>query len=678
MKHLFLNIFLAVFSLMQCLAQSAKPDENPWQITVTNPDNYVGIALSSGRIGIMPSSLPFKVESIILNNVYDRESELGVSKILKGINFANLDVVIDGDTVSKSNISGWKQTLDMNKALLTTSFRFKDKADIEYTIYAFRGLPYCGMMDVSIKALSANLSVSVAGKLVCPSEYKNPGVSFRVLKDNEIKMPVMQTVAKSQFGRQTLATTSTFIFNHEYPELHHSVKTPYNQQLAFDRKIEKGETYNFAWCGAVCSSQDFNDPQSESERMVIYLMRGNKQSVVDQHKTLWNELWKGDIVIEGDLESQRDVRLALFHLYSFSLGDSNLSIAPMGLSSLNYNGHIFWDTELWMFPPLLVFNQEIAHSLLNYRFDRLQKAKQKARNFGFEGAMYPWESDDTGEEATPTWALTGTFEHHITADVGIAFWNYYRVTNDLDWLKEKGFPVLREVADFWVSRAIKNADGSFSIRNVVGADEFAPNVDDNAFTNGSVKTTLGYAIKAAALLGAKTDPDWQMVADNLKFNYFENGVMKEHRDYKGEIIKQADVNLLAYPLELVTDAKTVKLDLEYYEPLISKEGPAMGLSVFSVIYARMGDRDKAFDLFKRSYIPNKRQPFGALAESATSNNPYFATGAGGLLQAVIFGFGGLHITEAGIIETKPCLPKPWKKLEIKGVGLQKKNFVFEQ
>lgn len=678
MKNIFLVIFFTVFSLIQCFAESGKPNENPWQITVTNPENYVGVALSNGRIGILPSSSPFKVEAIILNNVYDKESVDGVSKILTGINFANLDVVIDGDTVSQSAISGWKQTLDMNKAFLTTSFRFKEKAEIEYTLYALRGVPYMGLMDVSIKALAENIAISVAGKIVCPAEYKEPYASFRVLNDGEIKMPLLQTMAKSPFGRQTLATTATFIFNHEFPELNHTISTPYTHQLGFERKIGKGEMYSFAWCGALCSSQDFSDPKSESERMVIYLMRGNKQSAIDQHKALWNELWQGDIVIEGDLESQRDVRLALYHLYSFSRDDSNLSIAPMGLSSQNYNGHIFWDSELWMFPPLLVFNQGIANSLLNYRCNRLIKAQQKAANFGFSGAMFPWESDDTGEEATPAWALTGTFEHHITADVGIAFWNYYRVTNDLAWLKEKGFPVMREVANFWVSRAEKNEDGSFSIKNVVGADEFAPNVDDNAFTNGSVKTALNYAVKAAIVVGEKANPKWKEMADNLKFNYFGNGVMKEHKNYSGEIIKQADVNLLAYPLELVTDENLVKKDLEYYEPLISKDGPAMGLSVLSVIYARMGNREKAFELFKRAYIPNKRSPFGALAESATSNNPYFATGAGGLLQAVIFGFGGLHITEAGIIETKPCLPKSWKKLEIKGVGAQKKSFVFEQ
>lgn len=673
-------IFLGLILLI--IHGIAKPkgdqDKSSWQISVTDRSNYVGIALSNGRIGILPSSYPFKAESIILNNVYDKESESGVSKILLGINFANLVVVIDGDTVTKANISGWKQTLELKDALLTTSFRFKNKAELAYSIYALRGLPYVGLMDVTIKALDDQIKISVAGQLLCPSNYKNPYQTFHVLKDNDNKMPLCQTVAKSEFNRHTLATTATFIFNHEFPELHHKIKTPFSQQLGFEREVKKGEAYNFAWCGAVCTTQDFNDPVSESERMVIYLMRGNKSNAISQHQELWDELWQGDIVIEGDPESQRDVRLALYHLYAFSREDSNLSIPPMGLSSQNYNGHIFWDAELWMYPPILVFNQGIARSMLNYRFDRLRKAEQKAMNFGFKGAMFPWESDDTGEEATPTWALTGAFEQHITADVGIAFWNYYRVTGDLKWLKEKGYPMLSQVADFWVSRASKNKDGSFSINNVVGADEFAPNVDDNAFTNGSVKTVLNYALKAAAILKVEPGKNWKVVSENIKFNYFESGVTKEHKNYNGEVIKQADVNLLAYPLELIKDENSVKKDLDYYEPKFAKEGPAMGYSVLAVLFARLGESEKAFSLFKRAYQPNKRPPFGALAESAVSNNPYFATGAGGLLQAVLFGFGGLHFTENGIKQVNPCLPKSWKKLTLKGVGPAKLTFEINQ
>ena len=491
-------------------------------------------------------------------------------------------------------------------------------------------------------------------------------------------------MAKTRFGSKTVGTSGTFIWHginstreDQRPELHHNLVSDYDNELWFSKTLKKGDVYEFAWTGSECTTQDFNDPQSESERFVIFNLLTPKAALLEGHNVLWEQLWQGDIEIEGDMQSQLDVRLALYHLYAFSRGDSDLSIAPMGLSSQNYNGHIFWDTELWMFPPLLLFNEPIARSLVNYRSDRLGKAKQKAINFGYKGAMYPWESDDTGEEATPAWALTGTFEHHITADIAIAFWNYYRVTQDLDWLKAKGYPVMKAVADYWVRRATQNEDGSYSINNVVGANEFAPNVNDNAFTNGSAITALEFAKSAAVIIGETPHPDWETVAKKLKIYKFLDGTTMEHSTYDGAIIKQADVNLLAYPLHIINDKETIVKDLKYYEPKLAEEGPAMGQSVFAVIYARLGDAEEAFRLFKRSYEPNKRPPFGALAEAATSNNPYFATGAGGMLQVVLFGFGGLDITDAGVVQKNPILPKEWKKLTLKGIGPERKTFVIK-
>ncbi|MEM9824588.1 MAG: glycoside hydrolase family 65 protein, partial [Bacteroidota bacterium] len=428
-----------------------------------------------------------------------------------------------------------------------------------------------------------------------------------------------------------------------------------------------------------CTTKDFSDPKSESERMVIFNLLNSRDVLLQGHRNLWEELWEGDIIIEGDLESQQDVRLALYHLYAFGRGDSDLSIAPMGLSlQVPYNGHIFWDTELWMFPPLLLLNQDIARSLVNYRSDRLAPAKQRAINYGYRGAMFPWESDDTGEEATPPFALTGPFEHHITADIGIAFWNYYRVTRNKKWLEEKGYPVMKEIADFWVSRVTKNKDGSYSINNVVGANEFAPNVNDNAFTNGAAITALQYATLAAKEVGLAPNSEWEKVAKNIKILEFADGTTKEHADYKGERIKQADVNLLSYPLSIVTDEASILRDLKYYEPKLAKEGPAMGKSIFAVLYARQGDADNAFRLFKESYVPNQQTPFGALSETATANHSYFATGAGGMLQTVLFGFGGLEISDGGIVQKNPILPKQWKSLTITGVGLEKKTFKVEK
>lgn len=657
--------------------------DSSWYIVATDNTNYTGIVLANGRIGILPSKKLFEVEHIILNNVYDKESALGVSRILEGMNFGNLKIEIDGERIVESNISNWKQTLNMKEASLTTSFTFKNKATITYTIYALRNMPYTGYIDFSIDA-EATINAKVTGKISTPMEYKNPLSTCRILNDLDTSIPILQTVAQSRLGRHTVSTTATFIWHNinstrvnQRPKLVHNKVSDYDNRLSFDAKIEKGATLDFAWTAAECSTQDFTDPQSESERFVIFNMLTPRTELLKQHTNLWEGLWEGDIIIEGDLQSQKDVRLALYHLYSFGRGDTDLSIAPMGLSSQGYNGHIFWDTELWMYPPLLVLNQNIARSLVNYRFDRLEVAKRKAVNYGFKGAMLPWESDDTGEESTPTWALTGTFEHHITADVGIAFWNYYRVTKDKKWLVTRGYPMLKEVADYWVSRVTKNPDGSYSINNVVGANEFASTVNDNAFTNGSAITALRYATFAAKEINIVPDSQWQQVADNIKIYRFKDGTTMEHSKYEGAIIKQADVNLLAYPLNIVNDKETLLKDLKYYEPKLAVEGPAMGKSVFAVIYARLGDADNAFRLFKESFEPNKRPPFGALSESATSSNPYFATGAGGMLQAVIFGFAGLEITDNGIVQNKPCLPKQWKKLTIKGVGPQKETIIID-
>ena len=682
MKTILLAFFIIIMSGTLTLLRGQNDE---WHITVKDKSDYTGIAMANGRIGMLTSEKPLEIKHIVLNNVYDVDPVLKVSQILHGMNFGNLDMFIDGEKITEKNISNWQQTIDMKNAAFTTSFDFKNKARITCTIYALRNLPYAGYIDLSVQA-SEDLKIKVVGKIITPKEYQTPEHSFQILRDLETTMPILQSRALSPFGKHLVSTSGTFIWHdinssreHQRPQLTHNIITPYENSLSFEKEIKKGSTLDFAWTGAECTTKDFSDPKSESERMVIFNLLNSRDVLIGQHKSQWKELWEGDIIIEGDLTSQQDVRLALYHLYAFGRGDSDLSIAPMGLSlQVPYNGHIFWDTELWMFPPLLMLNQDIARSLVNYRFDRLEPAKKRAINYGYKGAMFPWESDDTGEEATPPFALTGPFEHHITADIAIAFWNYYRTVQNKKWLIKKGYPLMKEVADFWVSRVTLNDDGAYSINNVVGANEFAPNVNDNAFTNGAAITALKFTIKAAEEIGETPNPEWQKVASKIKILKFEDGTTREHSTYDGDIIKQADVNLLSFPLNVVNDEKTILRDLKYYEPKLAKEGPAMGKSIFSVLYARISDADNAFRLFKESYVPNQQKPFGALSETATANHSYFATGAGGMLQAILFGFAGLDFSEEGIVQKKPILPKQWKSLTIKGVGTDKKTYRIDK
>lgn len=175
------------------------------------------------------------------------------------------------------------------------------------------------------------------------------------------------------------------------------------------------------------------------ERLTVFAHLEGCDRLLARHLSQWDELWESDILVEGDAQAQQDIHSMIYHLYSFVREGSALSISPMGLSGSGYNGHIFWDADTWIFPTLLMLKPQLAKSMIEYRFNRLQAARKNAFEHGFRGAMFPWESADSGFEETPVWALAGTFEHHITGCVALAAWNYYRVTQDKDWLKKKDF-----------------------------------------------------------------------------------------------------------------------------------------------------------------------------------------------------------------------------------------------
>lgn len=651
-------------------------EERLWQLhAVDIQAPYAPAPMANGCIGILPQKEPFAVEHVMLNHVFDAASPHVVSRVMRGINPFCLSMKIDNKKVDTSNISDWQQTIDMRRAVHQTSFQTLEKADVSYELCALRNLPYAGLIRVTVQACK-DMLLEVRSGMGIPDDYSQSSIRHREMEADGNRMYMLESDATSRFGYRRVASTSSFLFNGE------QIKPMYDEatrELFFSIQLKKGETFCFSLVGSVCSSRDFFDPYNEAERQVIYAVHEGEEALMQAHYRLWDELWQGDIRIEGDDDAQRIVRFALFNLYSSCRGGSRLSIPPMGLSLQGYNGHIFWDTELWMYPPMLLLNQDIARSMLDYRFDRLPAARKKALAYGYRGAMFPWESDDSGEEATPTHALTGPFEHHITADIGIACWNYYCVTRDMRWLQREGYPLLKEIADFWASRVTRNQDGSYSIHNVTGADEYANGVTDNAFTNGAASLALKYACQAAEICGEKVPEIWWEIGVNIRILQFENGVTREHSTYKGEMIKQADANLLAYPLGVITDEYRQRQDLEYYaERIDQKDGPAMSYSVYCVQYARMGEADKAYEMFRRCYEPNLKKPFGVISETPTSNNPYFMTGAGGLLQAVLNGFCGLQITDEGIVQLPLALPSHWKRVAVTGVGSDKKTYVRER
>lgn len=673
-------IILALFLSLSAHAgeKTVPTTQDGWTLSTQSRDHYTGISLANGQVGMVTSPRLFSVQDILLNGVYDRAAGYdGVSNAVFAPNYMNVVLKVNGHEIIDADARNWHQELDLHHGIATTRFE-TDQATFQYQLMTLRQAPYMTVMNIEVTPRQS-ITLQAINQTTKSRSSKAPEYNYTTVSEGGELIPLYSMRCQTPHDLYQVATCASFIPGEKHCGARIlSIEYGGTRALSLEQDIQAGHTYRFALVGAVCTTRDCYNPSNEAARNVLVVACNGTDRAIAAHKREWERIWQSDIEIEGDPESQLDVRSCLYHLYSFVGEDNRLSPSPMGLSSDGYNRHVFWDTEIWMFPPLLMLNQQMAKSCVDYRIDRMAPAQKRARMMGYRGIMFPWESDDSGEEATPLHALTGPLEQHITADVAIAAWNYYCVTRDRDWLRQSGYPLIRQVADFLTSRMERNADGTYSFRNVVGADEYAVNVDDNAYTNGTAQSALALAQQAAKVLGEKPDPQWAIIERNVKYHYMEGGIMREHATYDGQRIKQADVNLLSYPLGLMTDPKAVRANLTYYEEKIDPHGPAMGNCILSVLYSMLGDSEGAFRLFQKCYIPHKCPPFGVLSEGAGGNNPYFATGAGGMLQAVLAGFGGLRITDRGIVQQRPCLPPHWKSLTIRGVGPDKKTFTVRR
>ena len=656
-----------------------------WTLRAENflNEKYYGVTAANGMIGLVSSPEPFKVGETVLAGVYDYFGRGRVLNFLPNISPVNLELKLGGTKLNKGNVRNYVQILDMKNGEFVGEMDFQG-SHVIYRYCPLRQLPHAVLMEVTVMP-GADVLLECTLKHEVPSSLHDARMTTNDLSFHHKTEPpytIITTTALSPEETVKTASSSIFLFPEEDAALpvQHKINDSNMHYIAFRKQLSAGQTYTFNVVGSLISSVHTADPLNQAERIVTYARFQKDGELLKKHRQEWEKLWESDIVIEGDIRAQKEVRSMLYHLYSFSREGVAQSLSPMGLSGLGYNGHVFWDTEMFMMPPLMMLQPQMARSMLEYRFERLDQARKNAAAYGFKGAMFPWESASTGAEECPVTSLSGTFQHHVTADVAIGAWRYYLATQDREWLQTRGWPILKATAEFWESRCGKKADGLWHIDNVMCADEWALNVDDNAYTNAAAKLNLQYAYEAGKLMGAKTPAIWKEIADGLFFECMENGVTSEHVGYNGAEIKQADVNLLAFPLQIITDKEQMIRDLDYYSLKVpQKKTPAMTQSMFSVICTRCGDLDQAWKWFIDSYRPNAVPPFGVLAEFKGGTNPYFATGAGGTLQSVIFGFAGLDFNpKGGIMQVKQHgLPAHWKSLTIKGVGPDKKTFVIK-
>lgn len=684
MKHIVLAALFGVAAGVAC-AQDA------WRITAEAPDphNYYGVTVANGQLGIFSSAEPLRTERVVLGGLYDIYGHRGrTNNFVHAVRMLDLEMRIDGERVSRRNISDYRQTLVMDSALMEGSFNVCDRASVHYSYCALRHLPFSALMSVSVTA-HRDITMQVENVLTADESLVDAQEYFTTVRNPPYTYNIATTVARTPTKKLETASSAVIIPDRAYaaPEIRHwSTRGTGVHSQEFTVDLKAGQTYTFSIIGTALSEVTHHDVRNDAERLSMFAAVEGPDRLLARHLQEWDRLWQSDIVIEGDAQAQQDVHSMIYHMYSFVREGSGLSLSPMGLSGFGYNGHVFWDTETWVYPALLLLQPDMARSLLDYRYDRLDAARRNAYQHGYRGAMFPWESAASGEEETPSHNMYSNFEVHINADIALAAWQYYCVTGDREWLRERGWPLISSTADFWVSRVEPRRDGSagYELVNVIGADEWGvnsgggKNVDNNAYTTGSAINNLALARKAARALGITPDPDWERVRAGLRFDRQDDGTIRLHDTWHGEKTKQIDVGLLAYPLGLITDPDDIRRNLERYIPTVPRKAtPAMSKSVYSILYSQLGDSDKALEYFRDSYLPNLNPPFRVIAEFDGGTNPYFITGAGGTLQSVMMGFGGLRITDKGITPTGARLPAQWESLTLRGIGPDRKTYTLK-
>lgn len=461
------------------------------------------------------------------------------------------------------------------------------------------------------------------------------------------------------------------------------IDTQYQLGLSISVPVEKGRTYTFTKYVAV-SRQSWGGDAQETLALAKAARRDGFDKLLDAHRAAWNELWKSDIVIDGDAKAQQAVHSDLYYL----LSNSTVGTAwPMGACALtpNYAGHAFWDSDSWVFPSLLLLHQERAKPIVMFRHRTMQPARERASQYGARGTMYPWEADpETGMDHTPHFAYGVFREIHVNADIAIAQWQYYLASGDRAWLKEYGWPVIREIAEFWVSRVEYNPlEHRYEIHHVTSPDEAYDDVPNDSFTNAAARKALYIATTAARLVGARPDPTWARIARQMYIPFATQA--QRHLDFD-EVVPHdkitwmgSSLSWLAYPnLDLPMSEQVRRNDFEFqlHELKVHGDDPnEMMMVMLAVHAAELGEGNVAGQWIDRNLVGFLKPPFNVRSETAGNNAGYILATSAGFVQSFIYGLTGLRIDERGLIEEyRPVLPDSWRSVTLKNVEFRGRHY----
>jgi len=497
----------------------------------------------------------------------------------------------------------------------------------------------------------------------------------------------------------------------------------------FSFTLDGKKEIDFYVYGSIYTALDTENVNPEIAAKEHIQIAHNKgwENLLQRHKNQWDKIWKtGDVVIEGDEYAQRCLRYSLYHLWIIAPRHTEknekraLSIPARGLSGQTYKGAVFWDTEMFIAPYFRVVRPEMAAQFIRYRIQTLPGAKRKAAEYGYRGAFFAWESQESGDDACTDFNVTDVFTErpvrtyfkdkqiHISADIVYSIEKYLNETSDFSILKEGGMELILETARFYLSYLYYSPERKrYELLDVIGPDEYHERVNNNAFTNKMAFNVFKTARKYIDMF--KRDDD-NFICDLIKridFNddlefmktviekfyipqpdnrgvieqfdgYFRHedcsletvrSRLKDPREYWGgsggvatatQIIKQADVVAMLALFGADYSDEEKKANLEYYEAR-TEHGSSLSSCMHALLFCETGSGDKAYPFFVKTSeidITGKSKHFAGLVYIGGTH----PAANGGAWLTAIYGFCGYSV-ENGEIKIKPRLPSKWEKVK---------------
>ncbi|UCF61667.1 MAG: glycoside hydrolase family 65 protein, partial [Anaerolineaceae bacterium] len=645
--------------------------------------------------------------------------EIGYTELANAPDWTALEVWINDQRFSmdRGRVEDYARYIDLRSGVLRRRLRWTSDGDIgrfDLTFERFASLadPHLMVVRVQVQALDGPASVEIQASL--NSHVDNWGHPHWDLVSQGSSHQMVSLEVATRSTQKTLAMSAQLTTNREDVSFEGRDDRG-NPGIRLRTELEEGGSFTVDKLVAMYTSRDADDPLAASQSNLLEAIRLGYEVLFNEHKDAWREFWnRSDVILEGDDEAQLAIRHALFQLrIAASSDDERVSIGAKTLSGFGYRGHVFWDNEIFVLPFFTYTQPSLARNMLMYRWNTIQGARRKAADNGYVGAQYAWESAESGDEVTPRWVpdwkdptkkiriWTGDIQIHITADIAYAIWQYWQVTGDDEFMRHVGTPIILETAIFWGDRVEPVSDG-YALSQVIGPDEYHHHVDNNAFTNAMVRWHLEKAVELREWLHqtapedvtaldrrlgitAETLTKWRDIAGRLKFNHDpKTGLIEQFDGFfelpdvewdrygdrtasmqsllgieganQHQVLKQADVIMLLCLLRDQFDDKTWRANWDYYNPRTDHSyGSSLGPAIHAWAACELERPDIAYKHFMRAARADLQDARG------NAGDGIHAASAGGLWQALVFGFAGLELTQDSH-RVSPRLPTHWKRL----------------